>query len=268
MREKGGIVPLSKMKYASRATLSAARIFVLTLAAIAVTALFVQAGDKPPDQIPSYVEWTPGTIAEASSGDAFRGLLLARHCAHCHGDEGFAQKANTPNLASMDRLAIWKQLQDFRSGKRVSRPMNAIARQLSSKDVADVVAYYSKLPIFYDPEDNRVFPQAAPDPTQKTMAWRLITFGDGERGIPPCQACHGPEAYRPGAPSLMTQNADYVLDQLEAFAARTRANDINEPMRTISSLLTDDERHALAAYYGAGLGMQPGASARVGGSSE
>jgi hypothetical protein len=30
------------------------------------------------------------------------------------------------------------------------------------------------------------------------------------------------------------------------------------PMRTISNLLTDDERHALAEYYGAGLGLQAG----------
>jgi cytochrome c553 len=56
----------------------------------------------------------------------------------------------------------------------------------------------------------------------------------------------------------MNQNAEYVLNQLEAFANRTRTNDINEPMRTIAALLTDEERHALAEYYGAGLGRQPG----------
>jgi cytochrome c553 len=88
----------------------------------------------------------------------------------------------------------------------------------------------------------------------------MISFGDGERGIPPCQACHGPVAYRPGAPSLVTQNADYILGQLEAFATGSRANDINMPMRTISALLTEDERRALAEYYGSGLGLQPGSS--------
>ncbi len=45
----------------------------------------------------------------------------------------------------------------------------------------------------------------------------------------------------------MTQNGDYILNQLEMFANQTRANDINEPMRTIAVLLTDDERHALAS---------------------
>jgi cytochrome c553 len=122
------------------------------------------------------------------------------------------------------------------------------------------VAYFSKLPIFTDPQDNRIFPQARPEPAHASVASRLVSFGDGERGIPPCQACHGPVAYRPGVPSLATQNADYVLKQLEAFANRTRTNDINEPMRTIATLLTEDERQAIAEYYGAGLGLQPGSS--------
>jgi cytochrome c553 len=58
----------------------------------------------------------------------------------------------------------------------------------------------------------------------------------------------------------MAQNGDYVLNQLEMFASRSRANDINLPMRTIATLLSEDERHALAEYYGAGLGLQPAGS--------
>jgi cytochrome c553 len=220
----------------------------------------VLAGDEPPERIPSDVSWTHETIAAASSGDAFRGMLLARRCEHCHGAEGFSAVATTPNLAAMERLATWKQLEDFRSHKRASAVMEAIAGSLSSRDVADVVAYYAKLPVFQDPQDERSFPQAAPDHGHAAIASRLISFGDGERGIPPCQACHGPVAYRPGAPALATQNADYVLDQLEAFASRRRTNDINMPMRTIASLLTEDERHALAEYYGAGLGIDAGSA--------
>jgi cytochrome c553 len=208
------------------------------------------------DRIPSYIEWTPQTMAAASSGDEFRGSLLAKRCAHCHGDEGFSPVGSTPNLAGMDKLALWKQLQDFRSGKRASRVMAPIAQSLAGPDVADLVAYYSRVPVFADFQDNRAFPGARPNASHLSMASRLITFGDGERGIPPCDACHGAIAYRLGAPSLMTQNADYVLDQLEAFASGRRANDINEPMRTIAGLLTEEERHALAEYYGAGLGMQ------------
>ncbi|MFZ0761224.1 MAG: c-type cytochrome [Candidatus Sulfotelmatobacter sp.] len=230
------------------------------LAVVTASSLYLQAGDNPPNQIPSYVAWTPQTIAAASSGDAFRGMLLARRCAHCHGAEGFSPTASTPNLASMDKLVVWKQLEDFQAHKRLSQAMNSIAESLSPEDVADVAAYYAKLPVFTDLADNRAFPQPAPTPAHAAIASRMIAFGDGERGIPPCQSCHGPIAYRPGAPSLTTQNADYVLNELESFANRTRANDINMPMRTIAPLLTEDERQALAEYYGSGLALEPASS--------
>jgi cytochrome c553 len=222
--------------------------------------MIVLASDSAPERVPSFISWTQETIAAASAGDAFRGMLLAKRCEHCHGAEGFSDRGSTPNLAGMDRLTIYKQLEDFRSHKRGSRTMEPIAESLSSRDVVDVVAYYARLPVFADLQDNRNFPQARPDPVHAGIASHLISFGDGGRGIPPCQSCHGPVAYRIGVPPLMNQNADYVLSELEAFANRTRANDINMPMRTIASLLTEDERHALAEYYGSGLGLQPGSS--------
>ena len=138
--------------------------------------------------------------------------------------------------------------------------MEAIAESLSVRDVADVVSYYAELPVFADPQDNRVFPGLKPEKGRIAIASRLVTFGDGARGIPPCQSCHGPVAYRTGVPSLATQNGDYVLNQLEMFASRGRANDINMPMRTIAGLLTAEERRALAEYYGSGLGLQPAGS--------
>jgi cytochrome c553 len=240
---------------AARFTL-AATILIALGGAVVLSA----AGDRPPDRIPSYVSWTPETLAAASSGDAFQGMLLAKRCDHCHGAEGFSPVASVPNLAGMQKLAIWKQLEDFRSHKRLSHAMDPIAESLSPRDEADVVAYYARLPIFSDPQDNRAFPQPRPDSAHAVSAARLVAFGDGERGIPPCQACHGPVAFRPGVPSLVTQNPTYVLNQLEAFAHKTRTNDINEIMRTIAGLLTEDERQSLAEYYGSGLGLQPGGS--------
>jgi len=210
-----------------------------------------------PAQVPSYVEWNNNTIAAASRGDAVRGMMLARHCEHCHGMEGFSPVGSTPNLASLNNLALWKQLKDFQARKRESRVMVPISQELSDRDVADVVAYFSEFPVYRDLQDNRVFPEAQITGAHLEMASRLISFGDGTRGIPPCDACHGPVAYKTGAPSLATQNRDYILNQLEAFASRTRANDINEAMRTIATLLSQDERQSLAEYYGAGFGLQP-----------
>jgi cytochrome c553 len=242
-----------------RSSLSAA-IALSLLVACGLGSLLLEARDNPPDRVPSYVSWTPETITAASAGDPFRGMLLAKRCDHCHGSEGFSPTAPTPNLAGMDTLAVFKQLEDFRTHKRLSRAMNPIAESLAPRDVADVAAYYAKVPVYADPQDNRAFPQSKPEHGHEAMALHLISFGDGERGIPPCQACHGPVAYRPGVPSLETQNADYVLNQLEAFASGSRSNDINMPMRTIASVLTEEERHAIAEYYGSGLGLQPGSS--------
>ncbi len=227
---------------------------------VAVCSLLLMASDAAPSRVPSLVSWTPETISAASAGDAFRGMLLAKRCEHCHGAEGFSDRGTTANLAGIDRLTIWKELEDFRIHKRISRAMEPIAASLSTQDLADVVAYCAKLPVFTDLQDNRSFPQSRPDASHTGIALHLVSFGDGERGVPPCQACHGPVAYRPGVPSLMTQNSDYILNQLEAFAKGERANDINMPMRTIAALLTDDERRALAEYYGSGLGLQPGSS--------
>ncbi len=236
---------------------------VVLLAVIAGTSLLNRVNAGSSHRVPSNVAWTPETIAQASSGKAFRGLLLAKRCEHCHGAEGFSPVGSTPNLAGLDKLAVWKQLEDFRDGKRSSPVMEPIAQSLSQRDLADVAAYYAELPVYADPQDNRVFPEPNAQASHSPIASRLVAFGEGSRGIPPCQACHGPVGYKPGAPSLATQNADYVLAQLDAFGDGSRANDINEPMRTIAALLSDSERQALATYYGAGLGLQPGGASDI-----
>ena len=206
---------------------------------------------------PSTVAWTPETIAFANRGDVVRGMVLARRCEKCHGEEGFSDTGEVPNLASMDRLAFWKEMEDFRAAKRSSPLMQPQATVLTAQDEADLGAYYAMLPAIPDPQDTRVKPPANVDPKLSAVAARLVTLGDGARGIPPCQACHGPVGNIRGAPSLATQNADYISDQLDNFADGSRANDINVPMRTIAAQLTAEERKVLGAYYGSGLGTMP-----------
>jgi|SRR5579864_356157 len=214
----------------------------------------------PPLRVPSNVTWTKETLRIISNGDAFRGLLLARRCNHCHGEEGFSSISTFPNLAGLDRLSFWKQMQDFRSGKRTSQVMQPIAEGFSARESADLAAYYAMLPTTSDPQDNRAFPQSMHEPARASIAIRLIVFGDGQRGIPPCQSCHGPVSYVKGAPPLSTQNRDYLEQQVEHFSNGYRANDINVRMRSIARQLTGEEKTAVSEYYGAGLG--PGVSSR------
>lgn len=235
----------------------AAAILVLIPLSLVAHAVWLQVRSHPREHIPTNVTWSGETIAAASGGDALRGMLLARRCDHCHGSEGFSPNAYTPNLAAVDKLATWKQLEDFRDHKRGSAVMEPIAASLTAHDRADLAAYYAMLPDYSDPQDNRSFPQAEPEYARAKVALRLVTAGDGERGIPPCQACHGPVGYRPGAASLATQNSDYILGELDGFDSGARANDINLVMRTIAHQLTEEERRALADFYGSGLGARP-----------
>lgn len=223
-------------------------------------AFHIKVTDSLHPHVPSDVTWTSETIREARGGDALRGLLISRRCERCHGQEGFSPSPSIPNLANMDSLVIWKQLEDFRTGKRSSEVMGRIALGLSHRDSADLAAYYSLLPSSPDPMDNRAFPEEAPTSAYLSIASRLISLGDGRRGVPPCQACHGPVAYVLGAPSLASQNSDYIFRELEQFSEQSRANDINLRMRSIASQLSEDEKHALAEYYGAGRGNLPAAA--------
>lgn len=215
------------------------------------------ASPQPPVRIPSEVAWTDDTIALVNSGNAVRGLVLARRCERCHGVEGFSSTPMIPNIAAMDKLSMWKQLDDFRSGKRKSSLMQPIAAALTLHQSADVAAYFAIVPNTPDPQDPRSFPQPNSNVSSARIAIPLITLGDGRRGVPPCQACHGPVAYVKGAPPLATQNGPYILNQLNAFSDWSRANDINLRMRSIASQLTPQEKQALSDYYGAGYAYQP-----------
>lgn len=226
---------------------------IAIIAPFAIAAFALQSSDsQPATRIPTNIAWTATTISAASNGNAVRGLILSRRCERCHGQEGFSPEPSTPNLAGLDKLSLWKQLTDFHDGKRSSPVMQPIAAVLAPQDLSDIAAYYAMLPTYSDPQDQRAFPQVMPESERALKPARIVAGGDGPRGIPPCQACHGPLATKIGAPSLLSQNSVYIQDQLDAFAAGRRSNDINLPMRSIAVALTPQERQAIADYYGSG----------------
>ena len=156
----------------------------------------------------------------------------------------------------MNPAVIYKQLDDYRSGKRLWGVMSAIATALTDQDSADVAAYFAHRRGGLAPVAGEGVPQGGRSLRQRDPAIRLVFAGDPERGIPPCAACHGPGAQKLGAPALRGQHAEYIERQLAAFAQGMRQNDINEQMRVIAHELTPDEMHAVAGYYGAAGGRE------------
>jgi cytochrome c553 len=208
----------------------------------------------PAAVVPSLIAWTPATLAEIANGRAARGEFVALNCTVCHGAHGISSTADVPTLAGMDAAVIYKQLADFRTGKRAFGVMNGIGLALTAQDAADVAAYYAAqsggLP-YLTGHDDPFSSLGSPDP-----AVRLVWAGDASRGIAPCGSCHGPSGYRVGAPALAFQNQAYLARETAAFAQGSRHNDINEQMRTIAVGLTDMDRGALAQFYARGAGQK------------
>jgi cytochrome c553 len=203
---------------------------------------------QPPLKVPTYIAWTETTIRQATTGDRTSGEFIATNCTACHGEKGLSTQPWVPSLAGLDRLVQYKQLDDFRSGTRLSGPMSAIAQSLTPQQCADVSAYFASLPGVPENRGERT-PRPHSSYRNRDPVQRLIYAGDPKRGIAPCASCHGPGGYRVGVPALAKQNELYIEQQLQAFAQGTRANDMDMPMRTIAGVLTESEIRELAQAY-------------------
>jgi cytochrome c553 len=223
--------------------------------ALGITADIGPAGEPQPAlRAPSRIAWTRTTLSMIAGGNVEHGAFVALNCTACHGEQGVSQAGLYPTLAGIDAAFIYKQLDDFRAGKRSWGAMNAIAQALSAQDSADVGAYFASRSNGLPPFVGERF-QAGHTLREDNPAIRLIFAGDPARGIPPCAACHGPGDQKIGAPQLKTQQPAYIERQLAAFAQGFRQNDINEQMRTIAAQLTPDEMHLVAEFYGTGAAV-------------
>jgi cytochrome c553 len=211
---------------------------------------------QPALRTPTRVAWTSSTLDQVAAGDAKHGAFIAMNCVACHGEGGVSKSTLIPTLAGMEAAVIYKQLDDYRSGKRPWGVMGAIAKALSAQDSADVAAYFSAQRGGLPPLRGYRVPESGRSLREFDPAKRLIYAGDPQRGIPPCAACHGPGGYKLGAPALQGQQAAYIERQLAEFAQGIRQNDIFEQMRVIAKELSPEEMRALAAFYGTGASTQ------------
>lgn len=185
-----------------------------------------------------------------AQGDAEAGKAKAVVCAACHGADGNSMIAQYPKIAGQHSGYLEKQLKEFKlamttGGKegRNDPVMGGMAMPLSEQDMADLAAYFSTLPI----SDNTT-PESS-----VAVGQQLYRFGDPERGIAACTACHGPRGNGTslsGFPKISGQHAEYVKIQLEKFRSAQRNNDMNEMMRSVAAKLSDDEITALSQYVG------------------
>jgi len=203
--------------------------------------------DRTPPTPVSQVVWTPGLLQILADAKPERGRAKAQEvCVACHGEQGVSVAPQYPNLAGQSGAAIYKQLNDYRSGSRTNQLMTDIAKSLDEAMLADIAAYYAAQP------------KRNPDPATLADAppaiVHLVELGDPDRNIPPCAACHRPGSGGPiETPILAEQGQEYIALQLKMYAAGDRRNDVYGRMRSIASRLTPAEIDGLAKYYRAGF---------------
>jgi cytochrome c553 len=203
--------------------------------------------DRTPATPVSQVVWTPDVLKVLADAKPERGRAKAQEvCVSCHGEQGVSVAPEFPHLAGQSGAAIYKQLNDYRTGSRTHQLMTDIAKALDDDMLADVAAYYAGRP--------RRNPNPLTLAESPPSIVRLVELGDPGRNIPPCAACHRPGSGGPiETPILAEQGEEYLVVQLKSYASGERRNDVYGRMRFIAAQLTEAEISGLARYYRSGF---------------
>ncbi len=191
-----------------------------------------------------------------AAGDVDAGKTKAVTCVACHGPDGNSIAPNFPNLAGQSESFLYKQLKDFKAGKRKDATMDAMILPLDDQAMQDISAFYAS---------QKLKPGQA-DPALVDAGKAIYKGGIAEISTPACMACHGPAGKgNPGAgyPQLSSQKSVYIEKQLKDFrtaaqnpagAALGRTNDASKMMRNAVKRMSDPEIKAVAQYI---QGLQP-----------
>ena len=176
---------------------------------------------------------------------AFAALSLSAHagleegraksqvCAACHGPDGNSVIPTIPSLAGQPRQFITQALFMFREGQRKNEQMTPFAAKLSNADLNDLAQYYAA---------QKMTPPTRQPNADIVARARAVTEKNN------CVACHTATLVgQQHIPRLAGQHKPYLLEQLKAFKASTRA-DLDGTMTSAAQGLALDELEMVAEY--------------------
>jgi cytochrome c553 len=187
----------------------------------------------------------PAGIDGRTSSEAVKGGEELVLCIRCHGDEGTPPSSRlVPRLAGQSRRYMEVSLTHYAVGARASGIMASPASRLDQNDIARVAEYYSAI----QPEA-RAFPRSRGEAAQIARGHAIATQGDRGELIPPCLACHNPQANE-NFPRLAGQSATYVAGQLRLFKDGLRDRTVLGAIMTpIAQRLSEQQIDDVAAYF-------------------
>ena len=167
--------------------------------------------------------------------------IVSNKCFICHGLLGESSSRQYPKLAAQHAQYIAKQLDDFKTGRRKSDTMRAMASELTAEEMVALGQYFEK-------QASPAVPHA--DSAIAEAGRSLFLHGNPARNVPACASCHGEKGHgTPLLPRLAGQRPAYLENQLRLFTQRERTND-NAVMHDIAANLKDDDVVALAIFLG------------------
>lgn len=187
--------------------------------------------------------------ANEATDEEVDGSHYVLNCSECHGFDGNSLNQEWPNIAGLNHQYIIRQLDDFKTGKRVNPEMTLIVREFpSSKELTSLAKYFSKQKMV-----NKNTPESISNHefVDLKIGKEIFTGKRVEYGIPACSACHGKDGMGDEAgkyPRLAGQNMDYIIKQMELFRSKKRANDNPPQMRGIAGQMDDEDIASVAAY--------------------
>ena len=173
-------------------------------------------------------------------GNIDKGGVKSSTCIACHGADGNSSVTDYPKLAGQHPGYLVSTLQAYRDGSRANAVMQGMASALSDEDIADLASYFS----------SQAVSNGAVEASLLARGKQLYRFGDSDKGISACTACHGPTGAGLASanfPSLKGQWANYSESQLRAFRNGLR---VNVMMSGVAKNMSDTDIKAISSYVG------------------
>lgn len=171
---------------------------------------------------------------------------VVESCNDCHGDKGVSAAQDVPTIAGVSEPVAADSMKAYKGKTRVCAKVNykrgdtkrqgdmcTAAKDLTDAAIADLAAYYAKLPY--------VAQKQTTDPA-KVAAGKVVHDRD-------CKKCHSKNGADPSddAGILAGQPLAWMKSAMNAF--RTGASEQEKKMKAVTTKLSEADAEALAHFY-------------------